>query len=120
MEGGESTDACSASTSTPVQLKNICLHSENKLGRSYVVYSVLRSNSGNILDSTCYFNHACVLLIVYVPFRSFSATIMEVVYGITVAEKGDPYVDIAEKTVASFAEGGLPGTFLVDMFPISA
>jgi hypothetical protein len=49
---------------------------------------------------------------------TFAATIMKIVYGITVQESDDPYVSIAEETLKSLAEAGILGAFWVDMFPI--
>jgi hypothetical protein len=49
---------------------------------------------------------------------TFAATIMKIVYGIAVQESDDPYISIAEETLKSLAEAGIPGAFWVDMFPI--
>ena len=49
---------------------------------------------------------------------AFSATIMSIAYGIKITESEDPYIVIAEKAMSSIAEAGIPGTFLVDFFPI--
>jgi hypothetical protein len=43
---------------------------------------------------------------------------METVYGISIAEEGDPYVKMAEEAVKIFEVAGLPGAFLVDTIPI--
>lgn len=43
---------------------------------------------------------------------------MDVVYGIDVLASNDPYVETAEKALASVAVAGTPGAFLVDFFPI--
>ena len=43
---------------------------------------------------------------------------MKIGYGIAVQESDDPYISIAEEVLSSFAEVGIPGAFLVDLFPI--
>jgi hypothetical protein len=49
---------------------------------------------------------------------TFAATIMKIGYGITVQESDDPYIAVAEKVLSGVAEAGIPGAFLVDLFPI--
>ena len=49
---------------------------------------------------------------------TFAATIMKIGYGISVQESDDPYVSIAEEVLNGVAVAGIPGSFLVDMFPI--
>ena len=49
---------------------------------------------------------------------TFAATIMKIGYGIAVQESDDPYISIAEEVLNGVAEAGIPGTFLVDLFPI--
>ena len=49
---------------------------------------------------------------------TFAATIMKIGYGIAVQESDDPYISIAEEALEGIAEAGIPGAFLVDMFPI--
>ena len=49
---------------------------------------------------------------------TFSATIMKIGYGISVQESDDPYISIAEEAMHGAAEAGIPGAFLVDLFPI--
>ena len=49
---------------------------------------------------------------------TFSATIMKIGYGISVQESDDPYISIAEEAIKGLAEAGIPGAFLVDLFPI--
>jgi hypothetical protein len=49
---------------------------------------------------------------------TFAATIMKIVYGITVQESDDPYISIAEEALKGVAEAGTPGAFWVDTFPI--
>jgi hypothetical protein len=49
---------------------------------------------------------------------TFAATIMKIGYGIAVLESDDPYISIAEEAVTGAAEAGIPGAFLVDLFPI--
>lgn len=43
---------------------------------------------------------------------------MDVVYGIRILPKDDPYVEIVEKGARSIGEALVPGAFLVDYFPI--
>ena len=49
---------------------------------------------------------------------TFAATIMKIGYGIAVQESDDPYISIAEEAVKGAVEAGIPGAFLVDLFPI--
>jgi hypothetical protein len=49
---------------------------------------------------------------------TFAATIMKIGYGIAVQESDDPYISIAEEVLKGIAEAGIPGAFLVDLFPI--
>ncbi|EDR09902.1 uncharacterized protein LACBIDRAFT_233802 [Laccaria bicolor S238N-H82] len=48
----------------------------------------------------------------------FAASIMEICYGIAVLEHNDPYVSIAKDAVEGVSEAGIPGAFLVDLFPV--
>lgn len=48
----------------------------------------------------------------------FAATIMKVVYGITVKDSAEPYVSAAEKALEVLNAAGTPGAFLVDVLPI--
>ncbi|KAF8465421.1 cytochrome P450 [Gautieria morchelliformis] len=50
--------------------------------------------------------------------RRLCAFIMEVVYAINVRDKGDPYIEIAEKSMSHLGAAGKPGAFLVDVLPI--
>ena len=43
---------------------------------------------------------------------------MKVGYGITVQESDDPYISIAEEAFKGINVAGIPGAFLVDIFPI--
>jgi hypothetical protein len=43
---------------------------------------------------------------------------MKIGYGIAVKESDDPYILIAEEALSGVAEAGIPGAFLVDLFPI--
>ena len=43
---------------------------------------------------------------------------MRVAYGIAIQESDDPYVSMAEEVLRGTAEAGIPGSFLVDLFPI--
>ncbi|KAI0367632.1 O-methylsterigmatocystin oxidoreductase [Pilatotrama ljubarskyi] len=47
----------------------------------------------------------------------FSATIMDIVYGISVAEHNDAYIRLAEKAAAIFTEIVVPGRYLVELLP---
>ena len=49
---------------------------------------------------------------------TFAATIMKIGYGITVQESDDPYISIAEEVLKGLAKAGIPGAFLVDLFPV--
>ena len=42
---------------------------------------------------------------------------MKIGYGIAVRESDDPYISIAEELLSRIAEVGIPGAFLVDLFP---
>lgn len=42
---------------------------------------------------------------------------MDVIYGIDILPTNDPYVEAAEKGIASVSEAAKPGTFLIDFFP---
>ena len=43
---------------------------------------------------------------------------MKIGYGIAVQDSDDPYITIAEEALGGIAEAGIPGSFLVDLFPI--
>ena len=43
---------------------------------------------------------------------------MKIAYGIAVQESDDPYISIAEEVLSGVAEAGIPGSFLVDLFPV--
>jgi len=43
---------------------------------------------------------------------------MKIGYGISVQEFDDPYIPIAEEVLKGVAEAGIPGAFLVDLFPV--
>ncbi|EIW55305.1 cytochrome P450 [Trametes versicolor FP-101664 SS1] len=45
------------------------------------------------------------------------ATIMDVVYGITVTERDDPYVSLAQKATIIFSRIVVPGQYLVEVLP---
>ena len=49
---------------------------------------------------------------------NIAATIIDIAYGIEVQESGDPYLSLAEEAVKGSDEASVPGTFLVDLFPI--
>lgn len=49
------------------------------------------------------------------------SVILKIIYGYnTVRHDIDPLVDMAEKTVAEFAEASVPGRWAVDIFPFCA
>ncbi|KAL7277361.1 hypothetical protein ACG7TL_009221 [Trametes sanguinea] len=48
----------------------------------------------------------------------FSATIMDVVYGIDVQERNDPYINLAETVGEIFTQVVVPGKWLVELLPI--
>ncbi|KAL4263371.1 cytochrome P450 family protein [Pleurotus pulmonarius] len=50
--------------------------------------------------------------------HTFAAMIMDVSYGVRVLEKGDPYILTAEEAFSSLNAATVPGTYLVDLFPI--
>ncbi|KAL0958978.1 hypothetical protein HGRIS_014291 [Hohenbuehelia grisea] len=50
--------------------------------------------------------------------HTFAAMIMDVSYGIRVSEKNDSYIRTAEEAFATLNEATVPGTFLVDLFPL--
>ena len=43
---------------------------------------------------------------------------MKIGYGIVVQESDDPYISNAEEVGSAVVEAGIPGAFLVDLFPI--
>ena len=43
---------------------------------------------------------------------------MKIGYGIAVEESDDPYISIAEEVLNGISEVAIPGSFLVDLFPI--
>ncbi|KAI0350839.1 O-methylsterigmatocystin oxidoreductase [Trametes cingulata] len=47
----------------------------------------------------------------------FSATIMDAVYGIRVAEQADPFVSLSEKVATTFSTIVVPGRYLVEVVP---
>jgi hypothetical protein len=54
-------------------------------------------------------------------FRFFAGySTLQVVYGIKVLASQDPYIDTAEKALASLGVAGNPGSFLVDVIPMRA
>ncbi|GJJ11033.1 hypothetical protein Clacol_005264 [Clathrus columnatus] len=46
------------------------------------------------------------------------ASILEVTYGIQAASEKDPFLILSETTIQQVIEAGLPGTYLVDIFPV--
>ncbi|KAF8655202.1 hypothetical protein AX16_003234 [Volvariella volvacea WC 439] len=50
--------------------------------------------------------------------HTFSATIMNSVYGYEIQESNDPYIITAEKCLQGLAEAGVNGAFLVDLLPV--
>lgn len=45
-------------------------------------------------------------------------TIISIAYGIEVLQENDPYIEHAERAIKPLVIAGVPGTFLVDTFPI--
>lgn len=43
---------------------------------------------------------------------------MKITYGIDIQESGDPFIKTTEEALNGINEAGVPGAFLVDMFPI--
>ncbi|KAF8507777.1 cytochrome P450 [Gautieria morchelliformis] len=50
--------------------------------------------------------------------HSTGAIIMELVYAIKVRDKGDPYIETAEKAMSHLGTAAIPGAFLVDVLPL--
>ncbi|KAF5354016.1 hypothetical protein D9756_007051 [Leucocoprinus leucothites] len=50
--------------------------------------------------------------------HTFVSTILKITYGMTISDDDDSYVRTAEIALASLAEAGHPGSFLVDLFPV--
>ena len=48
----------------------------------------------------------------------FSATIMKIAYDIDVQESNDPYILVAEEAIKGMHVASIPGSFLVDLFPM--
>ncbi|KAG0698625.1 cytochrome P450 [Suillus ampliporus] len=46
-----------------------------------------------------------------------ASVIMNVIYGIEIAPRGDKYIDIAEEALDGMAKAAAPGAFLVNIFP---
>ncbi|KAJ3552268.1 hypothetical protein NP233_g12920 [Leucocoprinus birnbaumii] len=49
--------------------------------------------------------------------RTFTTSTVKMLYGMTLSERDDPYLENSETVIRSFSEAGNPGTFLVDLFP---
>ncbi|KAF4584967.1 hypothetical protein EYR40_001793 [Pleurotus pulmonarius] len=47
-----------------------------------------------------------------------TSVIMDVAYGIHIAENNDPYIEIAESAISSLGLATIPGTLPADLFPI--
>ncbi|OAX41845.1 cytochrome P450 [Rhizopogon vinicolor AM-OR11-026] len=47
-----------------------------------------------------------------------ASVIMNVIYGIEIAPRGDKYIDIAEEALDGMAKAAAPGAFLVNIFPL--
>ena len=45
---------------------------------------------------------------------------MDIAYGIKVQESGDSYISLATEVMRRASEAAIPGTYLVDLFPILA
>ncbi|GJJ11039.1 hypothetical protein Clacol_005270 [Clathrus columnatus] len=64
---------------------------------------------------TKYTNH---LEIIRDIFGMFGALILETTYGIRAASEKDPFLILSETTIQRIIEAGIPGTYLVDIFPV--
>ncbi|KAF7354308.1 Cytochrome P450 [Mycena venus] len=69
------------------------------------VHEVLRRCLHNPHDIMGHFRHMT------------GALIMDIAYGIKVLPSNDPYIQMAEKAAKSISIAGIPGAFLVDIFP---
>jgi hypothetical protein len=49
-----------------------------------------------------------------------ASVIMNVIYGIEIAPRGDKYINIAEEALDGMAKAAVPGAFLVNIFPLRA
>jgi len=68
------------------------------------------------LNGVFIFQRSILTLPWFLP-RTFSATIMNVLYGIEVKESDDPYISRAEVALDGFSAAAVPGSYLVDFFP---
>ena len=48
------------------------------------------------------------------------STIFRIAYGLEVTDRHDPYVELSDRLTEAAAGAGLPGAFLVDVFPFCA
>jgi hypothetical protein len=48
---------------------------------------------------------------------TFGASVMKLGYGISVKDSDDSYITVAEEALEGAAAAGIPGAFLVDLFP---
>jgi hypothetical protein len=56
--------------------------------------------------------------VVDLALTQFDQTNFQIVYGIKVLPKGDPYITLAEEALSTLSKAGNPGVFLVDTAPI--
>jgi len=52
------------------------------------------------------------------PYSVTTGELISLAYGISVEPENDPLVNLAEKAMAASAVAGIPGKFLVDIFPL--
>jgi hypothetical protein len=53
-----------------------------------------------------------------INYRTTAAIVLEICYGIHVADTGDEYVALADQALAGISSSGNFGTFAVDYFPL--
>lgn len=59
----------------------------------------------------------CTRLSIQNPYRFASGVVLRIGFGVTVKSDDDPYIKIAKDANLATAEGGNPGTALVDYLP---
>lgn len=137
--GGVSTERCSIRNSIPQPPPRIVPFKWNRHGRR-LPSDYVRPQANRILapEFSCKgfmrhpksLQHTFAIMLVPSLWRSEtcrspstqlnSDRAAQVVYGIKVLPKGDPYIKAAEEALAAIKEAGNPGTFLVDILPICA
>lgn len=88
-----------------------------RVATNYSIVSLINLIDGpNIFDSRYLFNGMGYYLTG--GFVSLTGALtMDVMYGIEVLPENDPYINTAEKSMASLAEAVIPGSFLADFLP---